>query len=66
MNKEKMLHLFQYPTIEIINKLNDIKYYGWDSVLISPVQPSKEEYNWSWYMNYQITSLSIGNKYGTK
>lgn len=67
MSKEKILHLFQYPIKDIIDKLDDIKQSGWDSILISPVQPSKEEDNWSsWYMNYQITSLSIGNKYGKK
>jgi len=63
MSKEKILHLFQYPIKDITDKLDEIKESGWTSILISPVQPSKEE-NGLWYMNYQIISLTIGNRYG--
>lgn len=64
MNKEKILHIFQFSIKDIIAKLDEVKESGWTSILISPVQPSKEEDNWTWYMNYQVTNLSIGNKYG--
>lgn len=65
MSKEKILHLFQWSISDIINNLDQIKASGWTSILTSPVQPSKED-NGLWYMNYQITSLSIGNRYGDK
>lgn len=66
MAKNKILHLFQWRILDIINNLKDIKANGWTSILITPVQPSKEEDNNNWCMRYQIKSLSIGNRYGTK
>jgi glycosidase len=66
MSKEKILHLFQWNISDIIDNLEEIKANGWTSILTTPVQPSKEESSLAWYMRYQITSLSIGNKYGSK
>lgn len=65
-NKDKIVHLFQWDIPTIIDNLDQIKSSGWTSVLITPVQPSKEEDNPSWYMRYQITNLTIGNRYGSK
>lgn len=64
MKKDRILHLFQMNIEDIINNLNEIKNNGWTSVLITPVQPSKEEDNTAWYMRYQIINLTIGNRYG--
>jgi alpha-amylase len=66
MIKEKILHLFQWNISSIIDNLDNIKNSGWTSILTSPVQPSKEEDSQAWYMRYQILSLTIGNRYGTK
>lgn len=64
--KEKILHLFMWRIEDIIKNLDKIKSSGWTAILITPVQPSKEEWNNLWYMRYQVTGLSIGNRYGTK
>ena len=61
----KILHMFNWNLKDIINNLEEIKESQWDYILISPVQPSKEP-NGDWYMNYQITDLSIGNHHGSK
>lgn len=64
MCKEKILHCFQWKISDIISNLINIKNSGWTSILISPVQQSKEEDSNAWYMLYQVTGLTIGNKYG--
>lgn len=64
MCKEKILHCFQWKLSDIISNLDEIKDSGWTSILISPVQPSKEEDSNAWYMLYQVTGLTIGNKFG--
>lgn len=66
MSKEKILHCFLWETRAIIENLYKIKEANWNSILVTPVQPSKEEENGLWYMRYQIINLSIGNRYGSK
>lgn len=66
MIKNKILHLFMWSISAIIENLEDIKNSGWTSILITVVQPSKEESSDAWYMRYQVKGLSIGNRYGTK
>lgn len=66
MLKDKILHLFMWNITDIIINLTAIKKNGWTSILLTPVQPSKDENSDAWYMRYQITNLSIGNKYGSK
>lgn len=65
MSNLKILHLFQWDCDSIINSLEEIKEAGWDAILTNPVQPSKENSD-LWFMNYQVTSLSVGNKYFNK
>lgn len=63
----KILHLFRWKLEAIISKLDNIKKAEWDAILISPVQPSKDEEDWDTFWKvYQITSMTIGNKYGSE
>ena len=66
MSKDKILHLFIWNISAIIENLQDIKNSGWTSILLTPVQPSKDEISSMWYMRYQVTGLTIGNKHGSK
>ena len=61
-----ILHLFQWKLADIEKNLLTIKQQGFNSILISPVQPFKNELENNWYWCYQPLSFSIGNKYGTK
>lgn len=66
MGKNKILHVFLWHMSAIMDNLEDIKNSGWNSILLTPVQPSKDETRSEWYMRYQPTGLTIGNKYGSK
>lgn len=66
MSKEQILHLFQWDIDYILANLDNIIKSGWTSILTTPVQPSKEEKSDAWYMRYQVTGLTIGNRYGSK
>ena len=61
-----ILHLFQWKLADIEKNLSTIKQQGFNSILISPVQPFKNELENNWYWCYQPLSFSIGNKFGTK
>ena len=61
-----ILHLFQWKLADIEKNLLTIKEQGFNSILISPVQPFKNELENNWYWCYQPLSFSIGNKFGTK
>lgn len=67
MENVKMLHLFQWNIKDIINVLNEVKEQGFTSILITSVQPFKNENEIDkWYWVYQPLALKIGNRFGTK
>ena len=63
---KNILHLFQWKLADIEKNLLTIKEQGFNSILISPVQPFKNQKENNWYWCYQPLSFSIGNKFGTK
>ena len=67
MKNVKMLHLFQWEIKDIINVLNKVKEQGFTAILITSVQPFKNEDEIDkWYWVYQPLGLKIGNRFGTK
>ena len=67
MENVKILHLFQWNIKDIINVLNEVKEQGFTAVLITSVQPFKNENEIDkWYWVYQPLALKIGNRFGTK
>ena len=67
MENVKMLHLFQWEIKDIINVLNKVKEQGFTAILITSVQPFKNENEIDkWYWIYQPLALKISNRFGTK
>ena len=64
--KNRNLVLFDGKLIENINKIPMAASQGFNSILLPPLQLSKEEWNNDWRMKYQIVNLKIGNKTGSK
>ena len=64
MNKNIIIHLFQWKLTNIIPFLPKIKEQGFTHIQISPVQPCKE--GEMWWTIYQIFDFTINNKYGSK
>ena len=64
----RMLHLFQWKLNDIKDHVKLIKDSGFDTILLTPIQPSKNDIdaNKDWYKNYQVLDLTIGNGYGSK
>lgn len=62
----RVLHLLGWRLCDIKNNLATISEQGFDAIQISPVQPSKDESSYVWWMSYQPTGFSIGNRYGSK
>ena len=64
----RMLHLFQWKLNDIKDHVKLIKEAGFDTILLTPIQPSKNDIdaNKDWYKNYQVLDLTIGNGYGSK
>ena len=54
MKNVRMLHLFQWNIKDIINVLNEVKEQGFTAILITSVQPFKNENEIDkWYWIYQ-------------
>ena len=67
MKGVKILHLFQWNIKDIINVLEEVKEQGFTAVMITSVQPFKNEHEIDkWYWVYQPLALKIGNRFGTK
>ena len=64
----RTLHLFQWKLNDIIDHVKLIKDAGFDTILLTPIQPSKNDVDADkdWYKNYQVLDLSVGNSYGSK
>lgn len=62
----RVIHMFQYPLNVIRENLNLIKSQGFDTIMISPITPTKEHGNEFWLL-YQPLDFTIGNtQIGTK
>ena len=67
MKNVRMLHLFQWNIKDIINVLNEVKEQGFTAILITSIQPFKNENEIDkWYWIYQPLALKISNRFGTK
>ena len=64
----RTLHLFQWNLNDVMDHVKLIKDAGFDTILLTPIQPSKNDIdaNKDWYKNYQVLDLDIGNSYGSK
>lgn len=62
MTKRIILHAFQWKLTEIIAKLPDIHESGFTHIQISPITPTKDEDNTKFWMLYQPTHFTVGNK----
>ena len=64
----RTLHLFQWKLNDVIDHVKLIKDAGFDTILLTPIQPSKNDVDADkdWYKNYQVLDLSVGNSYGSK
>lgn len=61
----RVLHLLGWRLCDITSNMEKICAQGFDAIQISPVQPSKDENSYVWWMSYQPTGFRIGNKYGS-
>lgn len=64
MERNIILHLFNWKLKDIIPQLQKIKESGYTAIQISPIQPCKNGDEW-WKL-YQIFGFRIGNKIGSK
>ena len=62
MKQYKILHLFRWRIVDIVNVLPQIKEQGFNAILISPIQECRE--GWEWWKLYQNLSYNIGNYVG--
>lgn len=65
----RILHLFNWRIIDIVEHLDKISSSDWDAIIIPPLQPLTEEsfyYGWPWCQCYLPTDFKIGNVFGTK
>lgn len=60
---KRMLHVLNVPHREIIKKVPKYAYQGFTDLLISPIQPTKNDDDW-WVWLYQPTDIAIGNRLG--
>lgn len=62
----RILNLFNVPLSYIKDNLELIKSQGFDGVQISPIQPTKDDNSYEWWMLYQPTYFDIGNRLGSR
>lgn len=62
----RILQLFNWRLVDIIEYIPKIKEQGFDAIQINPLQPLKEDGPKEWWMSYQPIAFKIGNYYGTK
>lgn len=62
----RILQLFNWRLVDIIDYIPKIKQQGFDAIQINPLQPLKEDGPKEWWMSYQPTAFQIGNYYGSK
>lgn len=62
----RTLQLLNWDIKDINKYLDEIRYQGFDSIQINPIQPLKYETKDYWWMSYQPIGFRIGNIYGSK
>ena len=63
---ERVIHMYNWETKEIINRVQQIANQGFTAIQIPTVQPFKNSYKDKWYWQYQPLSFDIGNEFGSK
>lgn len=63
---ERVIHMYNWETKEIINRVQRIANQGFTAIQIPTVQPFKNSYKDKWYWQYQPLSFDIGNEFGSK
>lgn len=63
---ERVIHMYNWETKEIINRVQRIANQGFTAIQIPTVQPFKNSYKDKWYWQYQPLSFEIGNEFGSK
>ena len=66
MRKRFIVQLFGWKLQDIKATLPKIKDCGYTHILLTPVQPLKEENNYDFWIYYQPTGFSIGNHRGSR
>lgn len=61
MKRHIILHMFQYPLLDIVKLLPKVKEQGFTDIQITPIQPLKEINN-CWWIHYQPIGFRIGNE----
>ena len=63
---ERVIHMYNWETKEIVNRVQRIANQGFTAIQIPTVQPFKNSYKDKWYWQYQPLSFDIGNEFGSK
>ena len=63
---ERVIHMYNWETKEIINRVQQIANQGFTAIQIPTVQPFKNSYKDKWYWQFQPLSFDIGNEFGSK
>ena len=66
MRKRFIIHLFGWKIQDIKADLPKIKACGYTHILLTPVQPLKENGNYDFWIYYQPTAFTIGNHRGSR
>lgn len=57
-----ILHAFQWHLTDITEQMERIADCGYNAIQISPITPTKDEYNRKFWMLYQPIAFTVGNK----
>ena len=63
---ERVIHMYNWKTKDVKNKVQEIANQGFTAIQIPTVQPFKNSYKDNWYWQYQPLSFEIGNEFGSK
>ena len=63
---ERVIHMYNWETKEIINRVQQIANQGFTAIQIPTVQPFKNAYKYKWYWLFQPLSFDICNEFGSK
>ena len=63
---ERVIHMYNWKTKDVKNKVQEIAGQGFTAIQIPTVQPFKNSYKDAWYWQYQPLSFDIGNEFGSK
>ena len=61
--RERILHMFNWNLKDIYNEVENVREQGFTTILVSPLQPLKQELT-DWWLLYQPTRFEVGNVLG--